>query len=140
MFRKLTFYDSNPNRNWEYSPTMLGLVLYSGKDSRRRALESEHLVDVLDWGDSDGVFKAHVPSSGPNPYTVRVNISKRVMHCPCKSFEHRDGPCKHIAAAAIHAVSAREEESPKYWMTAAIIESRNAGDSFFLWDNKPPGS
>lgn len=136
-FKGFTFYEPNPNRSWDLTPTMLGLVLYAGASSRAKACELANFVDVISWVDEgrDDVITAQV--LGSDCYDVRLNFGSRIMHCDCPSFEHRGGPCKHIAAVALRMVSDHEGGGPAHWARAAVLESRNAGDHFKLWELRP---
>lgn len=133
-FRSIDRIVSNPNRKWRHTPTCLGLVLYSGRDSRRRSLEiQDNIDDVRQRGD---VYEAtSFGSSGR--YSLRLNLEAGLMHCDCKSFEHRDGPCKHLTALAVMLVAEHEGGGSRYWTRASVLESRNSGDQYKLWEERP---
>lgn len=134
-FKEIRRISPNPNRKWQHTPTCLGIVLFSGRASRHRSLEIQNAIDEID-SERDSIFTATVYGD-TGKYAVRLNLEAGLMHCDCKSFEHREGPCKHLTALALKLVADHEGGGPRYWTRASVLESRNAGDQYKVWENRP---
>lgn len=133
-FKSVDKIDANPNRKWIHTPTCLALVLYSGVGSRKKSLEIQDRIDDIKVS-GEAYSATAYGSSGK--YDVRLNLDAGLMHCDCRSFEHRSGPCKHITALAVTLVSEHEGGGPRYWTRASVLESRNAGDQYKIWESRP---
>jgi len=135
-FKRVERFDPNPNRNWKWTPTMLGLILGAGASARAKLPD---MYRRMSFRQTDDVIDATV-FGNTGEYQVWINLNTAQQHCDCPSFQHRDGPCKHIAAVAAVLIGERESGGPNWWVRLAVLDDRNSGRQFKRWEFRPEPS
>lgn len=126
---KFNIEDPNPDLDWRWTPSMLGLIAMSDEGSRRR---SDDVLDRMTWHrvrEDDDEVLAVVDGSDEEDWRVGIHFDRASARCECPAFEYSQGPCKHIVASAAYAISKSEgvDKTPDEWVDLALSESRNIG-------------
>jgi len=116
---------------------MLNLIIASGPGARAKAPE---FYNRITYRQDDGDIIDATVYGDTGEYRIWLNLKNQSSHCDCPSFQHRDGPCKHIAAVAAVTVADHEEGGPNFWIRAAVIDDRNSGRQFARWEFRPEPS
>ena len=133
--------DPNPEHNWELTATAMGLLAISGTTSRKNSLVvmSDQAIVSARHHEHDVVAFVQSSDQSSPPYLVGIDFLRRQMSCECRAFAHREGPCKHLVALAATTIHLREggDKTPREWIKAAVMESRNAALQKKPWEEKP---